>query len=214
MFTREGWFVFPVVIVLGLLAIAGALAANYGTVGALLSDVPYAVPGILALVAVTAAAVEVTRDVRTGKRLRHIARLRPNATVRPVQSFGSMLVTAQRLRVGTQGVGYSEWSCQVLVILPDRVEFWATSGDEPRWSVRRAHMDISLVLLRVDLRRIDVLRLADALSPTKIEVRPVSRPVWTSYRARYRQEAMEQLVRNLDHDPQELLVEDAGRSDR
>jgi hypothetical protein len=206
-FVREAWFAYAAVVVLGLLAIAGLLASNYDSMDALLRDVPYAVPGVLALVAVIAAAIEGVRDFRTGARLRHVARLRSGATVRPVQSFNAMVETAHRLRASGAGVGYSEWSCQVLAIHSDRTEYWATSGDEPRWSVPCASEEVSLVPVQVGMRRIDMLRIADTASPAKIEVRPVLRPVWTSYRARYRQEAMEQLVRDLGCEPSDVLVE-------
>ncbi len=118
-----------------------------------------------------------------------------------------MVEMALRLDVSPRGVGYRELSCQVLAILPDRVEYWATSGDEPRWSVPSISEEVRLVAVRVDLRKIDVLQIADTGSPAKIEVRPVLRPVWTSYRAKYRQEAMEQLVRDLGHEPSDVLVE-------
>lgn len=206
-FIRQGWIVFPIVVVLGLIAIAVEIAGNHDSLTEGLTNFPYIVPAVLALGVVFVVAIEGLRDVRTGARIRYVARLRPDATVRPVQSFHSMVETALRLRASPRGVGYRELSCQVLAVLPDRVEYWATSGDEPRWSVPSTSEEVKLVELQVDLRRIDVLQISDTESPATIEVRPVLRPVWTSYRAKYRQEAMEQLVRDLGHEPSHVLVE-------
>lgn len=206
-FLREAWLGYSVILVLGLVAMAGLLAGQYDSTDALLKDWPYAA-GAFALALAFALFIEGIRDLRTGTRLSHVTRLRPNAAVRPVQSFNSMLRTAHRLKVSGDGVGYSGWSCQVLAVLPDRVEYWATSGDEPRWSVPRARMTVSLEPVKVGMRRIDMLRITDTASPAVIEVRPVGRPTWTSYRARYRQEAMESLVWDLQHDPAEVLVDE------
>ena len=206
-FVRQGWIVFPIVVVLGLIAMAIEISANYDSLVEGLKNAPYIAPAVLAFVVVVAVTIEVLRDLRTGARLRYVARLRPDATVRPVQSFHSMVNMALRLRVSPRGVGYRELSCQVLAILPDRVEYWATSGDEPRWSVPSTSEEVRLVAVQVDMRRLDLLQIADTGSSAKIEVRPVLRPVWTSYRAKYRQEAMEQLIRDLGHEPSHVLVE-------
>lgn len=205
-FRREAWGPYAVVIVLGLAAMAGLLAGRYDSTDTVLRDWPYFI-GAFALALVFAFFIEGVRDLRTGARLRHVGSLRPDATVYPVQSFHSMLLTARRLKVSGDGVRYSEWSCQVVAVLPDRVEYWATNGVEPRWSVPRAHMAVSLKPVEVGMRRIDMLRIADTASPAVIEVRPVGRPIWTSYQAKYRQEAMELLILELDHDPTDVLVE-------
>lgn len=205
MFRREARGLYAVIIVVGLAAMAVLLAGQYDSAGAVLRDWPYFV-GVFAVALVFAFVIEGVRDLRAGARLRYVSRLRPGATVRPVQSFGAMTRTASRLGVSVDGVRYSEWSCQVVAVLPDRVEYWATNGDEPRWSVPRAHMAVSLEPVRVGMRTIDMLRIADTASPAVIEVRPVGRPIWTSYRAKYRQEAMELLIWEIDHDPADVLV--------
>jgi hypothetical protein len=104
-------------------------------------------------------------------------------------------------------VAYGEWSYQVLAVFPDRVEYWVTSGDEPRWSAPSTSAEVGLVAVQVEMRRLDLLQFADTESPAKIEVRPVLRPVWTSCRAKCRQEAMGQLILDLGHEPSHVLVE-------
>lgn len=161
--------------------------------------------GALVVVAIVLA-VYAAANAGARARLRNVAARRPHSTVVLALPASSMIATATRLGADGKGIKPDGSSYTVLAVLPDRVEFWAGKEQAPRWSVPRARSSVGLVSTSVGLTRADALRITTSdPDGTEIVARPAAMPIWRDLRAKHRQAAMEQLIRDLGHDPADVL---------
>jgi hypothetical protein len=138
--------------------------------------------------------------------LRRVTTQRPTATVVLTVPATSMVGTAARLGVDNRVIKADGSKYVALAILPDRVELWAGKSTGPHWWVPRTRDGVTLVHTRIGRVTMDALRIAaSGAHEQEIVVRPVPLPIWRDFRRGHRQAAMEQLVRDLGHDPARVL---------
>ncbi|MCP2264656.1 hypothetical protein ACFQHV_15925 [Promicromonospora thailandica] len=195
--------------VLWVALVAVALAAAIRLAGGIAGTSalwPVAI-GIVA-VAVIVVLVYALLDRSARGAVRRVSALRPGAPVHLTVPATELVETAARLGVDQRAVRPDGSRYTVVAVLPDRVEIWDRDGRQPLWSVPppRGAGDVRVVLTRIGLSSMDALRIGSDGDQNALLVRPVPTPVWRDLSRRHRQAAMEQLVRDLGHDPAHVLV--------